>query len=259
MARNRSAWDEQSGQMIPPIMPWWVVFFLLPFILLDFARAALKRLTGLGILLGMICHGSARADALDEVNASRATWGRPPLIRVEAYDRAAQKIAEWQAYYQISLQTGYTGHEHPRTPDYQPPGTTTGTGVASSYGWASCLMECRGQYPAGAGVAIGADGRRYMALVVQGNPNAFRGLGTVTMARTRHLTPYPPVMAKGPRLPAPWRTGVPHGPFPWEQYPQPEYARKFSVLVERIGPNRTIAEPSPATGPRRCPDCGQVH
>jgi len=134
----------------------------------------------------------ARAEALEEVNLQRASWGQKALIKDEELTLAAQKIAEWQAYYQISLQTGYNGHEHPK---YEPTGTSVGTGVSSSYGWSSCLMEVYGSYKAGAGLAIGSDGNRYMVLILQGedHPGCRNG---VLMIKTNHLTPDAPLIQR---------------------------------------------------------------
>ena len=249
------------------IHPLWLIT-LFPFILIDlFVELSFNLFRSRRFWIGVfavsivaLASATAKGEALDEVNLQRSTWGQKPLIRDPRLVEAAQKIAEWQAHYQISTRTGYSGHEHPA---YNPPGTSVGTGVSSMYGWNSCLMEVYGSYRAGAGVAIGADNRRYMALVLQGknHPGCRNG---VTMAHTRHLTPSPPRIDKATQHPPSYPKGISHSVWDFSMYPLPQTLPRIFIpdsatmlisLQPRIHVPSSLTSPLPSL----CPDCGLPH
>lgn len=107
-------------------------------------------------------------DALDEVNAKRASRGLRPYVRDEALTQGAMSCASYRASY------GIKGHIMGRgMSDYSliPGGAgvarATGCAAAESWwGWLSCCTYDNYTY-AGAAWVMGADGRRYMHLVVR--------------------------------------------------------------------------------------------
>ena len=125
----------------------------------------------------------AQGAAFDEVNAWRRAAGLPVLIEDPQMTRFAQMKAEYRA--QRGLKNGHQGPSNPS-------GWTEGCGEATSrWGWLTCATECDFRY-GGAGVAIGADGERYMVFVGRGgsgrallNPNQY------PIIQTAHLTPNP--------------------------------------------------------------------
>lgn len=131
----------------------------------------------------------AMADALDEVNAQRAHFGRSPLIRDAALMRFAQSKAEWKAAHLVTSQYGYTGHE-----GIQPPADCReGTGaLAPHWGFVVCRMLISGSHRGGAGIAIGEDGRRYMVVVV--GTRSLRGDASAYSSplETAYMTPNAP-------------------------------------------------------------------
>ena len=101
----------------------------------------------------------AQASAMDEVNYWRTRNGLRPFAEVKALTAAAQQKAEYRAARLLK-----DNHAGPSCPA----GCREGTGEArAEWGWLTCLMEETGSQ-AGAGVAIGADGERYMVLIVRG-------------------------------------------------------------------------------------------
>ena len=133
------------------------------------------------MLLGLAA--TAGAEAMDEVNFWRGR-NRLPAFREDVKLTAfAQMKAEYRA--QRRLQNG---HQGPRWPQ----GCTEGTGEATaSWGWLTCVMEADAA-EAGAGVAIGGDGQRYMVLVVRGPGRSLIPPERVRPLSTAHLTPNPP-------------------------------------------------------------------
>lgn len=132
---------------------------------------------------------TAGAAAIDEVNAWRARHGLPRLQEDPAATRFAQRKAEYRAARGLK-----NGHQGPACP----PGWREGCGEASpQWGWLTCVMEEDARY-AGAGVAVGADGERYMVLIVSGGSGrALLPRNNLPTMGTAHLTPNAPRM---PRL-----------------------------------------------------------
>ena len=104
-----------------------------------------------------------KSDALAEVNAARASRGLAPFIRDDGLMAAAQAAAEYRA---ARLIAGHTSNDF----SFVPSGTSaTAAGCAAwepSLGWGSCCTYESWTY-AGAGIAIGRDGRRYMHIHVR--------------------------------------------------------------------------------------------
>lgn len=132
----------------------------------------------------------ANGEPFAELNAQRAHFGLPPLIEDAELTRFAQMKAEWQARYKVNLARGYNGHEGPSGPG----GCTEGTGqVDPMWGWATCAVWIKGVYRAGAGIAIGDDGKRYMCLIVRCPNNAPEvSSNDRNMLDTSHMTPNAP-------------------------------------------------------------------
>jgi hypothetical protein len=103
------------------------------------------------------------AEALDEVNATRAARGLRPYIRDANLTSAATSCAEFRA---ARLIAGHTSNDFAALP----PGTSaTSAGCAAwepGFGWGSCCTY-EGYTYAGAAYAMGRDGRRYMHLFVR--------------------------------------------------------------------------------------------
>lgn len=101
--------------------------------------------------------------ALDEVNARRARRGLRPFIFDEGLTQAAEQCAAIRASRFID------GHL-PNDFAYLPPGSTAsaaGCGALEpSWGWGTCCMDDNYTY-AGAGLVMGANGKRYMHLFVR--------------------------------------------------------------------------------------------
>ena len=111
------------------------------------------------LLLTLLVTSTATASAMKEVNQWRTQNGLQPLKEVTWMTEFAQRKAEWRA-----ARLAQNGHQGPRCPA----GCREGTGEAdSAWGWLTCCQEESGKW-AGAGVAIGADGQRYMVLIIHG-------------------------------------------------------------------------------------------
>ena len=125
------------------------------------------------------------AAGMDEVNFWRSRVGLRAFREDPQLTAFAQTKAEYRAKRLLQ-----NGHQGPRWPA----GTREGTGETNeSWGcWNTCVMEETGD-TAGAGVARGRDGQRYMVLVVRGGGAAPIGRN-IRWVRTFHLTPNPPVM-----------------------------------------------------------------
>ena len=135
------------------------------------------------VMLLLLVSSTASASGLEEVNLWRTKNGLPPFEEDKKLTAAAQKKAEYRAARLLK-----DGHQGPTCPA----GCREGTGEAKpEWGWLTCVMEETGT-KAGAGVAIGADGERYMVLIVRGiHGHAPQGR-QVRPLRTAHLTPDAP-------------------------------------------------------------------
>jgi hypothetical protein len=103
------------------------------------------------------------AEALDEVNATRAARGLRPYIRDASLTSAATVCAEFRA---ARLIEGHTANDFAALP---PGSTATSSGCAAwpaGLGWGSCCTYDGYTY-AGAAYVVGRDGRRYMHLFVR--------------------------------------------------------------------------------------------
>lgn len=135
------------------------------------------------VMLVLLLSSTAQAGALDEVNLWRTTNGLPPFQEDKRLTTTAQHKAEYRAARLLK-----NGHQGPPCP----PGCREGTGEARpEWGWLTCVMEETGTY-AGAGVAIGADGERYMVLIVRGTQGYAPISRQLRPLRTAHLTPDAP-------------------------------------------------------------------
>lgn len=152
----------------------------------------------------------AHGGAFDEVNAWRRGAGLPQLMEDPAMTKFAQAKAQYRAARGLK-----DGHQGPSVPS----GWTEGCGEAkASWGWLTCATECDFQY-AGAGVAMGADGERYMVFVGRGGSGrALIDPNRYPIIKTSHLTPAP--------------------------------ARAVSA------PNASARS---ASSHKRCPNCGRIH
>lgn len=138
------------------------------------------------LLLLLAMASFAQASAMDEVNHWRKKNGLRPFIEVPWMTTAAQKKAEWRAARLLKR-----GHQGPACPRGCREGTGTGT---PSWGWITCCMNQSGKY-AGAGIALGVDGKRRMVLIVYGRGKDLVH-GTLRAQKTAHLTPHPPIIAR---------------------------------------------------------------
>ncbi len=110
--------------------------------------------------------GDAASDALSEVNQARAARGLAPFLRDEGLTIAAKRCAETRARWRIA------GHLTGGMGDFAalPAGSSAAAGgcgaLEPSWGWQTCCAW-DGYSTAGAAVAIGHDGKRYMHLFVR--------------------------------------------------------------------------------------------
>jgi len=105
----------------------------------------------------------AAPSPMDAVNQRRAQRGLPPFVEDPLLSQGAQAAAEYRAQ---RLMEGHTGNDF----QFLPPGAQSHAAGCAAWpphlGWGSCCSEDRATY-AGAGWAMGADGRRYMHLFVR--------------------------------------------------------------------------------------------
>lgn len=102
-------------------------------------------------------------EALDEVNAARASRGLPPFTRDPGLTVAARSAAVYRAARHME---GHTPNDFAHLPAGA---HATAAGCAAwepSWGWGSCCAYENWTY-AGAAFAVGRDGRRYMHLFVR--------------------------------------------------------------------------------------------
>ena len=141
------------------------------------------------MIMVLVMSPVASGTAIEEVNFWRSKNGLPSLIEDQVLTSKAQAKAEYRAARLLK-----DGHDGPRCPQ----GCREGTGEASpGWGWLTCVMEETGE-SAGAGVAIGADGQRYMVLLLRGSRESAPIGRQVRPARTAQLTPNAPVIRKIP-------------------------------------------------------------
>ena len=146
------------------------------------------------LLLVSLFASTASASALKEVNHWRTQNGLEPFNEVPWMTKFAQRKAEWRA-----ARLAQNGHQGPPCPA----GCREGTGEATpNWGWLTCCQEENGKW-AGAGVAIGADGQRYMVLVIYGTQSTapkgrqIGGRGArLRIINTSSLTPDAPVIQR---------------------------------------------------------------
>lgn len=145
------------------------------------------------LIVAALFSSTASATAMKEVNHWRTQNGLPPLKEVPWMTKFAQKKAEWRA-----ARLAQNGHQGPACPA----GCREGTGEATpSWGWLTCCQEESGKW-AGAGVAIGADGQRYMVLIIHGTRGTapmgrqIGGGGRMRIINTSSLTPDAPKMQR---------------------------------------------------------------
>ena len=134
--------------------------------------------------------GTAFADGMAEVNEWRRRSGLPPFIEDPQMTAFATSKARYRA--ERGLQNGHQGPKPPA-------GWHEGTGEATaSWGWLTCEMESQFKY-AGAGICVGADGKRYMVLVCRdGSGRALVSRNNSPVHNTSHLTPNPPRVGSDP-------------------------------------------------------------
>lgn len=115
------------------------------------------------VLLLFSSFAPAADDALGEVNAARAARGLRPFVRDAGLSQAAAGAADYRAARRI---TGHTSNDF----SFVPAGSTArAAGCAAwqpGWGWGACCTYEPWTF-AGAAVAIGPDGRRYMHLFVR--------------------------------------------------------------------------------------------
>ena len=137
------------------------------------------------IIVVLVMSPLASASAIEEDNFWRGKNGLSRLVEDPVLTSKAQAKAEYRAARLLK-----NGHQGPQCPQ----GCREGTGEASpGWGWLTCVMEETGER-AGAGVAIGAAGQRYMVLLLRGLRGSAPIGRQVRPVRTAQLTPTPPVI-----------------------------------------------------------------
>ncbi len=116
-------------------------------------------------LIGACTTNDVRAadDALESVNAARARRGLRPFVKDDKLTLAAAGCADFRA---ARLIAGHTSNDFTALP---PGGNASASGCAAwepYMGWGACCTYDNYTY-AGAAVAIGRDGKRYMHLFVR--------------------------------------------------------------------------------------------
>ena len=153
------------------------------------------------LVLTLLIASTAGATAMEEVNHWRTQNGLPALKEDPALTEFAQRKAEWRAQ-----RLAQNGHQGPTCPG----GCREGCGEATStWGWLTCCQEETGTY-AGAGVAIGRDGQRYMVLIMKGTHGSapkgrqIGGRGArMKIINTSHLTPDAPRVDRAGKVTVP--------------------------------------------------------
>lgn len=118
----------------------------------------------LALVIGLLTGSATFAadDGLDEVNAARAARGLKPFIRNDALTAGAKACADFRAASRIQV---HTSNDFA----FAPAGANvSATGCAAwpvSLGWGACCTFDNYTH-AGAGIAYGPDGLRYMSLFV---------------------------------------------------------------------------------------------
>jgi hypothetical protein len=114
--------------------------------------------------------GPGWADALAEVNATRAQRGLYPFVRDDGLTAAAGSAATYRAAHGIE---GHTANDFAALPPGVRADAAGCAAWAQGSGWGACCTYDAGPTHAGAAAAVGPDGRRYMHLFVRrGGPAA---------------------------------------------------------------------------------------
>jgi hypothetical protein len=103
------------------------------------------------------------ADALDEVNATRARRGLRPFIRDDGLTTAARSAAVFRAARRMA---GHTPNDFAHVPSGSSASAAGCAAWPSSLGWGACCTYENWTY-AGAAYVVGNDGQRYMHLFVR--------------------------------------------------------------------------------------------
>ena len=128
------------------------------------------------LLLLFIASLPVNATGIQEVNYWRSKNGLKPFVEVPWMTAFCQKKAEYRAA--RGLKDNHAGKKCPA-------GCIEGCAESlPMFGWHTCCTEESGRY-AGAGVAIGEDGERYMVLLVWGQGGNRRKMWPL---KTAHLT-----------------------------------------------------------------------
>lgn len=131
---------------------------------------------------------SESTDALDEVNAKRATRGLQPLVRDAALTEAAYKCAKARASRHVD--------GHLPESDFSLLSSSVNTdGVAAgcaaldtSWGWQSCCWDDPGYTHGGAAWVMGDDGKRYMHIFVSTQKQQERKAASVQAAPVESIS-----------------------------------------------------------------------
>jgi len=107
--------------------------------------------------------GQAASEVLAEVNATRALRGLPPFIEDAGLTAAAVSAAEFRA---ARLIAGHTANDFAHLPANCSADAAGCAAWEPGLGWGACCTYERWTY-AGAAIALGSDGRRYMHLFVR--------------------------------------------------------------------------------------------
>jgi len=145
-----------------------------------FERKSMK----LAIFLLLCVSLTANATGIQEVNYWRSKNGLKPFIEVHWMTDFCQKKAEYRAA--RGLKDNHAGKRCPA-------GCIEGCAESTpDWGWHTCCTEESGRF-AGAGVAIGEDGERYMVLLVWGKGGNRRNIRPL---KTAHLTKDAPIIKR---------------------------------------------------------------
>jgi hypothetical protein len=107
--------------------------------------------------------GQAVSEALAEVNATRATRGLPPFIEDAGLTAAAVSAADFRA---AKLIAGHTANDFAHLPADSSADAAGCAAWEPGWGWGACCTYESWTH-AGAAIAFGSDGRRYMHLFVR--------------------------------------------------------------------------------------------
>lgn len=120
-----------------------------------------QRCEGVPFVLGD--NSRASADALDEVNAVRASRGLRPFAKCEGLTKAAMSAAASRA---SALVAGHTQNDFAHVPSGYSANAAGCAAWEPRLGWGACCTY-ENWSEAGAAYVLGSDGRRYMHLFVR--------------------------------------------------------------------------------------------